>query len=196
MAVGAVAALALGAGLAWGPIRAALGLEGTSAAPVGPVVAAASTAAPMELAPPLEAVPGPDIPAPAVDDDLANLDPELRRRFEAAQEAAAAAGFTLELTSGWRSAERQQELVDEALATYGSAEEAHRWVLPPETSEHVAGRAVDVGPAEAATWLAENAADVGLCRTYENEWWHFELMPDDGACPALRADSSWGWVSG
>jgi len=144
----------------------------------------------VDAAPPL--APGPD--APAVTDDLENLDPELRRRFEAARDAAADAGVTLELTSGWRSPEEQQALVDEALATHGSAEEAHRWVLPPETSEHVAGRAIDVGPADAAGWLAENAAVHGLCRTYENEWWHFELMPADGVCPAPRPDSSWGWV--
>lgn len=193
--VGSLAlALVLGAGLAWGPVRSALGLEGPDAAPADLVVAVAPPMAPPGALPDsLPEAPADAAPAAAVDDDLENLDPELRRRFEAARDAAAAAGVVLELTSGWRSPEEQQALVDAALATYGSAEEAHRWVLPPETSEHVAGRAVDVGPSDAAAWLEANAAAYGLCRTYENEWWHFEAMPADGGCPAMRADSSWGW---
>ena len=97
------------------------------------------------------------------------------------------------LVSGALGPADQQALVDAALATYGSAEEAHRWVLPPETSAHVAGRAVDVGPQDAAAWLADNAATYGLCRTYDNEWWHIEAMPADGVCPAPLPDSSWGW---
>jgi zinc D-Ala-D-Ala carboxypeptidase len=136
-----------------------------------------------------DAAPGPVVPTTAT-----GLDAELERRFVAAQQAAAADGVTLTLTSGWRTAERQQELVDEAVARYGDAEEAHRWVLPPEESAHVRGLAVDVGPTEGALWLGEHGLEHGLCRTYANESWHFEMLPDGAQeCPAMLADSSWAW---
>jgi LAS superfamily LD-carboxypeptidase LdcB len=113
-------------------------------------------------------------------------------RFARAEAAAAAEGVELWITSGWRSAEEQQALVENSLAAYGSTEEARRWVLPPEKSAHVAGLAIDVGPEPGARWLDAREAEFGLCRTYENEWWHFELMPD-GGCPQRLPDSSWGW---
>lgn len=122
------------------------------------------------------------------------LDPELARRFAAAQKAAAADGVELTLTSGWRSAADQQVLVDQALSRYGSEREAHRWVLPPETSEHVKGLAIDVGGTPGALWLGEHALDLGLCRTYTNEVWHFELLADGASeCPEMHPDASWGW---
>lgn len=130
-------------------------------------------------------------PAPAPSPTA--LDPDLAARFARAQAAAAAEGVPLTLTSGWRSPEEQQRLVDEAVAEHGSLEAAQRWVLPPETSAHVAGLAIDVGPLEGALWLAERSGEYGLCRTYDNEWWHFEPMPADGVCPAPLPDSSWGW---
>ncbi|MEZ0446364.1 M15 family metallopeptidase [Cellulomonas sp. ICMP 17802] len=122
------------------------------------------------------------------------LDPELERRFVAAQAAAAADGVELTLTSGWRSAAEQQALVDAAVERYGSLEEAHRWVLPPESSAHVQGLAIDVGPTDGALWLEEHGVELGLCRAYANELWHFEMLADGAtACPAMHADSSDGW---
>jgi zinc D-Ala-D-Ala carboxypeptidase len=122
------------------------------------------------------------------------LDPELERRFAAAQAAAAADGVALTLTSGWRSAAEQQVLVDDAVERYGSVGEARRWVLPPESSAHVQGTAVDVGPTEGALWLGEHGFELGLCRTYLNEMWHFELLPDGAdRCPDPHLDSSGGW---
>lgn len=122
------------------------------------------------------------------------LDPELERRFAGAVEAAAADGVEMTLTSGWRSAEDQAALVETALATHGSAEEAHRWVLPPERSAHVAGLAIDVGPTDGALWLEQHGAQHGLCRVYANELWHFEpVVEPGGTCPDLLPDSSSGW---
>jgi zinc D-Ala-D-Ala carboxypeptidase len=122
------------------------------------------------------------------------LDLELRRRFEQARAAAAADGVELRVTSGWRSAAEQQELVERALERYGSAEEAHRWVLPPESSEHVAGEAIDVGPTEGAYWLQQHGARFGLCQTYANEVWHYEAAADPGGtCPPQHEDASHGW---
>ncbi len=122
------------------------------------------------------------------------LDPELERRFDAARAAADADGVELTLTSGWRTAAEQQELVDAALERYGSAEEAHRWVLPPESSEHVAGLAIDVGPTDGALWLEQHGVEFGLCRTYANELWHFEAATEPGGtCPPMHDDASHGW---
>jgi hypothetical protein len=126
-------------------------------------------------------------------DPATGLDAELERRFAAAQAAAAAAGVDLTLTSGWRTVEEQQRLVDQAVERYGTPE-AYRWVLPPEHSAHVQGLAVDVGPTDGALWLGEHGLEHGLCRTYLNEVWHFEMLPEGAtACPEPHADSSWGW---
>ena len=173
-----VSLVGVGGWLGWGPATRALGLDGFRWEGPGPVGAVSAP----QPEPPAEPSPTPTA-----------LDPVLADRFAAAQAAAGAAGVPLTLTSGWRSAAEQEALVDEALATYGSAQEAHRWVLPPEKSAHVAGLAVDVGPMEGALWLGERAEDFGLCRTYDNEWWHFEPMPADAGCPAPLPDSSWGW---
>lgn len=123
--------------------------------------------------------------------DSAGLDPELAARFSAAQDAAAAAGRALRVTSGARTAEEQQRLFDEAVAEHGSVEAATRWVLPPERSAHVHGLAIDVGPAEGWEWLADHGAAFGLCRLYANEPWHFEpLVEPGGTCPGLVPDAS------
>jgi hypothetical protein len=128
-------------------------------------------------------------PDPALDE----LDPVLAERFRAAQQAAAADDVELTLTSGRRTVEEQQRLVEDALDRYGDAREAHRWVLPPERSAHVQGLAVDVGPTAGAYWLMEHGPDLGLCSTYANEPWHFELPDASGTCPEPHPDSSWGW---
>jgi len=128
------------------------------------------------------------------DPALAGVDHELARRFLAAQAAAADDGVALTLTSGKRTAKEQQALVDAALEKYGSAKEAHRWVLPPNASAHVKGLALDVGPTAGALWLGEHGLEFGLCRTYANEVWHFEKLPDDrDTCAPMHDDSSSGW---
>jgi D-alanyl-D-alanine carboxypeptidase len=120
--------------------------------------------------------------------DTSHLTPALHRALVRASAAAAADDVTIKVTSGWRSAAHQQELYDQAIAKYGSAAKARQWVLPPADSEHVQGRAVDIGPHSAATWLEQNGVKYGLCRRYENEPWHFELLaPHKGqACPAME----------
>lgn len=117
--------------------------------------------------------------------DPGQLLPEVVEAYERADEAAAQAGIELTITSGYRSPEYQQQLFDEAIAKYGSAEAARHWVLPPDESSHVQGIAIDVGPAEGADWLHAHGAAFGFCKAYENEWWHFEYRPEwivDGAC--------------
>ncbi|WP_299951108.1 M15 family metallopeptidase [uncultured Modestobacter sp.] len=127
------------------------------------------------------------------DDDLpgvAGLDPALLDALRRATADAAADGVRLEVNSGWRSPAYQEQLLREAVAEHGSAAEAARWVATAETSAHVSGDAVDVGPPAAAQWLAEHGARYGLCPVYRNEPWHVELRPDavDGGCPPVYAD--------
>jgi zinc D-Ala-D-Ala carboxypeptidase len=124
------------------------------------------------------------------DPELANLDPDLRGALRQARSAAANDGVEIVIDSGWRSPEHQERLLREAVAKYGSEEEAARWVATPRTSAHVSGDAVDIGPSGAAAWLSEHGAQYGLCQIYGNEPWHYELRPEaiDRGCPPLYAD--------
>ncbi|MFI6940399.1 M15 family metallopeptidase [Streptomyces sp. NPDC050418] len=121
---------------------------------------------------------------------VANLDPSLLKALRAASADAARAGVTLTLNSGWRSAAYQDHLLEEAIAKYGSKEEAARWVATAKTSPHVAGEAADLGPSSATTWLSRHGSAYGLCQIYANEPWHYELRPQarTAGCPAMYAD--------
>ncbi|MFK4100498.1 M15 family metallopeptidase [Streptomyces sp. NPDC019531] len=125
-----------------------------------------------------------------LDDDIpavANLDPELLKALRA---AATDSGVAFRVNSGWRSPAYQNQLLHEAIATYGSEAEAARWVATATTSPHVSGDAVDIGPSAAAAWLSEHGAEYGLCPLYRNEPWHYELRPAavDHGCPRMYAD--------
>jgi hypothetical protein len=121
---------------------------------------------------------------------VANLDPALLGALRRAATDAADAGVEFHVESGWRSAAYQERLLREAVAKYGSEAEASRWVATPDTSAHVSGDAVDVGPPNAAAWLSAHGAAYGLCQIYGNEPWHYELRPEAGdhGCPAMYAD--------
>lgn len=119
------------------------------------------------------------------------LDPALRSAVQQAATAAAADGVSITVTSGWRSLEFQQWLLDDAVAAYGSVAAARRFVQTPEQSRHVLGQAADLGGMGADQWLTGNAARFGLCRIYANEPWHFELAVDAaGHCPPLQANAA------
>ena len=119
------------------------------------------------------------------------LDPPLLAAIQNAARSAASNGVDLEITSGWRTKGFQQRLFDDAVRTYGSVETAQQFVAAPDTSRHVVGQAVDVGPADADNWLIRNGSRFGLCQIYANEIWHFELAADqDGSCPPLRANAA------
>ncbi|MBF6435294.1 M15 family metallopeptidase [Nocardia cyriacigeorgica] len=121
---------------------------------------------------------------------VSDLDPALLDALRRASADAAADGVELVVTSGRRSPEYQDQLLRAAVAKYGSPAEAARWVATAETSAHVSGDAVDIGPTEATAWLSAHGAEYGLCQIYRNEPWHFELRPaavDDG-CPAQYSD--------
>ncbi|KRC61161.1 hypothetical protein ASE14_09540 [Agromyces sp. Root81] len=124
---------------------------------------------------------------------IAQLEPELRTAMQDAARAAIADGYEFVVTNGWRSAAYQQSLFDAAIAEYGSEEEARRFVAGPERSKHVTGEAVDIGRTDANSWLSQHGSDYGLCQTYANEMWHFELSTEPGGeCPAQLSDASAG----
>jgi LAS superfamily LD-carboxypeptidase LdcB len=150
----------------------------------------ASSSSPSTAASPRELRPGDHRGAREEPPGIANLDPALLGALRRAATDAAHEGLELVVDSGWRSPQHQERLLHEAVATYGSVEEAARWVATPETSAHVSGDAVDVGPADARAWLSEHGAGHGLCQVYGNEPWHFELRPEavDRGCPPMYPD--------
>jgi D-alanyl-D-alanine carboxypeptidase len=139
----------------------------------------------------------PDFEPAGVDSDLpaiTQLDPDLLAALREANEAAAADGQVFEVTSGWRSTRYQESLFDDAVQTYGSEEAAREFVASPTHSRHVTGDAVDIGPLDAQLWLMEHGYEYGLCQTYANERWHFELATTPGEmCPDMRANASEDW---
>ena len=122
------------------------------------------------------------------------IDKQLVYRFKAAQAAAKKDGQALYIASGFRSLARQKVLFAQAIRKYGSAAEASKWVAPPLISHHPWGVAIDVNyPDEpvGARWLEVNGSKFGLCRVFENEWWHFEPVIAPGwKCPALVPDAT------
>ena len=129
-----------------------------------------------------------DLPA------IANLDPELLAAVQrAAADATAEGEGEFLVTSGWRSPDYQQRLLDDAVRVHGSEAEAARWVARPETSRHVSGDAIDIGPFDATYWLSLHGAAYGLCQIYANETWHFELRPEavTEGCPEPYLDPTY-----
>lgn len=99
--------------------------------------------------------------------------------FEAMVADAATAGFRLQLNSGYRSFEQQQELYDRFVRDFG-AEVAAQRVAVPGTSEHQTGLAADVGlvglpddqlfgDTDASVWVAANAYRFGFILRYPPE---------------------------
>jgi D-alanyl-D-alanine carboxypeptidase len=134
---------------------------------------------------------GPLTPFDVQHSSVGRLQPALLRAIQSAATAAAADGITMTITSGWRSPEFQQRLLDNAVRTYGSFAAARQYVQTPTMSKHVTGEAVDVGGTGADQWLIAHGSRWGLCRIYANEVWHFELATDAaGNCPALLPNAA------
>jgi len=122
------------------------------------------------------------------------IHPQVLARFHSAQAAAQEVGIEMSIDSGFRTTETQDYLYQRAIKEHKTAEEAKKWVLPAELSRHPWGLALDVNlhhDKSGASWLEANGATFGLCRVYENEWWHFEpLIAPGGICPPLKPDAS------
>ena len=107
---------------------------------------------------------------------VTNLDPALLRALRRAASDAAKFKVDIVVNSGWRSTDYQERLFREAVSKYGSEENAARWVATADTSSHVSGQAVDIGPSRAIAWLSKHGA---------------KLRPKavDHGCPAMYADA-------
>ncbi|TIW56676.1 MAG: hypothetical protein E5V54_11185 [Mesorhizobium sp.] len=95
----------------------------------------------------------------------------------------------LGIYSGYRSPQRQAELFAGAVAKYGSAAAARKWVAPPGHSKHNEGMAVDLSyngqslshaPQDVIDWVHENAGKYGLYFPMKYEPWHIEPMGSRG----------------
>ncbi|MFE3443079.1 M15 family metallopeptidase [Nocardia sp. NPDC059180] len=162
-----------------------------AAAAVTPTAVALSVMAPAAQAAPTPAPSGAVAVRPVAGAGTEGLNPLLALAYNMAADEAHASGVPLSITSGYRTHAEQQALWDDGVRTHGSPAEARRWVLPPNESTHVTGHAVDVGPIEGARWLEVNGNRWGLCRTFDNEWWHFELATVPGLpCPPRVPDAS------
>jgi zinc D-Ala-D-Ala carboxypeptidase len=126
----------------------------------------------------------------ASEESIEALSPKLRSRLKKAMAGAKVAGVPIRINSGRRSRTKQARLFKEAIQKYGSYQEAMRWVLPPDKSMHVLGKAVDIAPQAAMAWLGKNGWKYGICRRYDNEPWHFEALTAPGTkCPPIETNA-------
>lgn len=100
----------------------------------------------------------------------------LNQDFASRLSAFAKANPGVGIVSAYRSPEHQAELWDKALAKYGSAEEARKWVAPPGSSMHNKGMAADLSfsSPEVMSRAHASAAQYGLKFPLSNENWHIE----------------------
>jgi zinc D-Ala-D-Ala carboxypeptidase len=121
---------------------------------------------------------------------VTKLDPDLLKALRRAATDARDDGVTFYVTTGWRSAAYQDQLLRQAVSKYGSEAAAARWVATADTSPHVSGDAVDLGHSNAPAWLHQYGGEYGLCQIYRNEPWHYELRPEaiNHGCPHMYAD--------
>lgn len=125
--------------------------------------------------------------------------PVVAAAFEAMVAAALGDGFELQLTSGYRSYDEQQETYDRFVRDYGAEVAAER-VAVPGTSEHQTGLAVDVGEVglpddqefgdqASSVWVRDNAHRFGFIiryppdkadiTGYADEPWHLRYVGTD-----------------
>lgn len=99
----------------------------------------------------------------------------------------------VQVSSGYRSPDRQAQLWADAIKKYGNAKTARRWVAPPGRSKHNHGGAADLKFLNdtARQWVHQNASKFGLSFPLSHENWHVELAGARGghqhepASPAL-----------
>lgn len=100
--------------------------------------------------------------------------PDVAAAFDRMAAAAAGAGLTLVVNSGFRS--------DAEQAVLFAAHPDPRWVAPPGQSLHRCATELDLGPETAYGWLAANADRFGFVRRYSWEAWHFGFAAGPAPC--------------
>ncbi len=132
----------------------------------------------------------------------ARIYPDLQKMFDDMR----ADGVYPEVVSGYRTSEKQQQLMDEKIQEYSvsgyspdeAKQKAEEWVAIPGTSEHQLGIAVDINADgvnsfgyEVYDWLDQNAYKYGFIKRYPedkteitgiiNEPWHYRYVGYDAA---------------
>lgn len=88
----------------------------------------------------------------------------------------------VQVSSGYRSPDRQAQLWADAIKKYGTAKAARKWVAPPGRSKHNHGGAADLKFLNdtARQWVHQNAGNFGLHFPMAHENWHVELVGSRG----------------
>ncbi len=108
--------------------------------------------------------------------------PDVAAAFDRMAKAAASAGLTLLVNSGFRSDAEQAALF--------AAHPDPQWVAPPGHSLHRCATELDLGPESAYGWLAANASRFGFVQRYSWESWHFGF--EGGPRPCSEAGDAVG----
>jgi D-alanyl-D-alanine carboxypeptidase len=129
---------------------------------------------------------------------MQQLAPRTARDWLAMKQAAQADGVSLLIVSGYRSIDRQAELIRQKLTAGRSLEEILAAIAAPGYSQHHTGRAIDIATigsrplteafadTPAFAWLQRRAGQFGfrLPYTRENRFgfayepWHWSQIPD------------------
>jgi hypothetical protein len=112
--------------------------------------------------------------------------PDVASAFDRMAAAAAGAGLTLLVNSGFRSDAEQAALF--------AANPDPRMVAPPGRSLHRCATELDLGPETAYGWLAANAPRFGFVQRYSWETWHYGFTA--GPAPCSAAGNSGGVAGG
>ena len=140
-----------------------------------------------------------------------SVDKRIYPALQAMGDAARAQGDYPVVASGFRTAEKQQSLLDEKIAAFEAQgdspaqarENAEDWVALPGTSEHQTGLAVDINAdgihsagREVYRWLDQNAYRYGFILRYpsdktgitgiSNEPWHYRYVGVTAAAEIRR----------
>jgi hypothetical protein len=98
--------------------------------------------------------------------------PDVALAFDRMAAAAAGAGISLVVVSGYRSDAEQAALF--------AAHPDPKWVAPPGRSLHRLGTELDLGPPGAYGWLYANSRRFGFVKRYSWEPWHFGYALNPG----------------
>jgi D-alanyl-D-alanine carboxypeptidase len=114
----------------------------------------------------------------ASDGRTIRLKPTAAVAWKRMRDAASGEGISLEALSGFRSVERQEEIIRAKLAAGETIEAILQTVAAPGYSEHHTGRAIDIGipgdpplteafaASAAFRWLMDHAHDFGFSLSY------------------------------
>lgn len=129
---------------------------------------------------------------------LDGIAPVLATRFLALQAAAAQAGHSIGITSGFRTPEEQARLRKKNRCRDVWSAPASSCRVPtavPYRSKHNHGLAIDFsGNAAAKAWVAANAANFGLGLPVDGEDWHLEPAGDAASMGLHQAAEQMGAI--